>query len=39
MAGAWMIWVKHEPDFPRTAGAWMSEELKRGMLTIGVKRQ
>jgi hypothetical protein len=38
MPGAWMIWVKHEPDFPRPVGPWTSEELKKGMLAIGVER-
>jgi hypothetical protein len=38
MPGAWMIWVKHERDFRRPAGPWTSEEIKNGMLAIGVER-
>jgi hypothetical protein len=38
MAGAWMIWMKHEPDFRQPPGPWTKEELKKGLLAIGVER-
>jgi hypothetical protein len=36
--GAWMIWVKPEPDFRPPPGPWTQEELKNGMLALGVER-
>lgn len=38
LPGAWMIWVKHEPEFHRPPGPWTKEELNNGMLAIGVER-
>lgn len=38
LPGAWMIWVKHEPDFREPVGPWTKEELRNGMLAIGVDR-
>jgi hypothetical protein len=37
--GAWMIWVKHEPDFhPPPGGPWTKEELKNGTLALGIEK-
>jgi hypothetical protein len=38
LPGAWMIWVKHEPEFRRVTGPWTQSELNSGMLAIGVER-
>jgi hypothetical protein len=38
MPGAWMIWMKDEPEYRRPPGPWSKEELRKGMLAIGVER-
>jgi hypothetical protein len=38
MPGNWMIWVKHEPGFHPPPGLLTNEELKNGMLAIGIER-
>jgi hypothetical protein len=38
MPGAWMIWMKHELTFRQPPGLWTKQELKNGVLAIGVER-
>jgi hypothetical protein len=36
--GTWLIWMKAEPEYRRPPGPWSKEELRKGMLAIGVER-
>jgi hypothetical protein len=36
--GNWIIWMKHEPKFHPPAGPWTKQDLKDGVLALGVER-
>jgi hypothetical protein len=36
--GAWIIWMKHEPEFLRPVGSWTKQDLKNGVLALGVEK-
>jgi hypothetical protein len=36
--GTWMIWMKHEREFRPSVGLWTKQDLKGGVLALGVEK-